>query len=72
MPIAAYSGFFGGVFHSVLDGIMHGDMRPLRPLSDANPLLGLVSIQVLYLFCIVTGLLGAAILLAWERRSRRF
>lgn len=72
LPIAAYSGFFGGVFHSVLDAIMHDDMRPLRPFSDANPLLGLVSIQVLYLFCIVTGLLGAALLLAWERRSRRF
>jgi len=72
LPIAAYSGLFGGVFHSVLDAIMHDDMRPLRPFSDANPLLGLVSIQVLYLFCIVTGLVGAALLLAWERRSRRF
>ena len=70
--VAGYSGWFGGVFHSVLDAIMHDDMRPLRPFSDANPLLGLVSIQILYLFCIVTGLLGAAILLAWERRSRRF
>jgi hypothetical protein len=49
---------------------MHADMRPLRPFSDANPLLGLVSIQVLYLFCIVTGILGAALLLAWERRRR--
>jgi len=72
LPIAAYSGLFGGVFHSVLDGVMHGDMHPFRPFSDANPLYGLVSIQILYLFCIVTGLLGAAILLAWERRSRRF
>ena len=72
LPIAAYSGLFGGVFHSVLDGIMHGDMHPLRPFSDANPLYGLVSIQILYLFCIITGLLGAVILLAWERRSRRF
>jgi hypothetical protein len=68
--IAGYSGFFGGVFHSLLDAIMHADMRPLRPFSDANPLLGLVSIQVLYLFCIVTGILGAALLLAWERRRR--
>jgi hypothetical protein len=68
--IAAYSGLFGGVFHSFLDGIMHADMRPLRPFSDANPLLGVVSIQVLYLFCIVTGILGAALLLAWERRRR--
>ena len=72
MPIAVVSGIFGGVFHSVLDGIMHADMRPFRPFSDANPLYGLVSVRVLYLFCIITGLVGAALLLAWERRPRRF
>jgi hypothetical protein len=70
MPIAAYSGWIGGMLHAFLDGIMHGDMRPLRPFSDANPLLGLVSIQLLYLFCIITGIVGAAVLLAWERRRR--
>ena len=72
MPIAAMSGIFGGVFHSVLDGLMHPDMRPFRPFTDANPLYGLVSIRVVYLFCIITGLIGAALLLAWERRARRF
>ncbi|MFL5488123.1 MAG: hypothetical protein ACJ8AJ_06520 [Gemmatimonadaceae bacterium] len=72
LPIAAASGAFGGVFHSVLDGIMHADMRPFRPFTDANPLYDLVSVRVLYLFCIVTGFVGAALLLAWERRARRF
>ena len=72
LPIAAVSGIFGGLFHSVLDGIMHADIRPFRPFTDANPLYGLVSLRVLYLFCIITGLVGAALLLARERRSRRF
>ncbi len=72
MPIAVASGIFGGIFHSVLDGIMHADMRPFRPFTDANPLYGLVSVRTLYLFCIITGLVGATLLLAWERRSRRF
>jgi hypothetical protein len=72
MPIAVWSGIFGGLFHSVLDGIMHADMRPFRPFSDANPLYGLVSVRTVYLFCIITGLVGAALLLAWERRARRF
>jgi hypothetical protein len=72
LPVAVVSGIFGGIFHSVLDGIMHPDMRPFRPFTDANPLLGLVSIPVLYLFCVITGLVGAALLLAWERRPRRF
>jgi hypothetical protein len=72
LPVAVVSGVFGGIFHSVLDGIMHPDIRPFRPFTDANPLFALVSIQALYLFCIVTGLVGAALLLAWERRPRRF
>ena len=72
MPVAVVSGIFGGIFHSVLDGIMHADIRPFRPFTDANPLYGLVSIRTLYLFCTITGLVGAALLLARERRSRRF
>jgi hypothetical protein len=71
LPIAVWSGIFGGLFHSVLDGIMHSDMRPFRPFSNANPLYGVVSVRTLYLFCIITGLVGAALLLAWERRARR-
>jgi hypothetical protein len=72
LPIAVVSGIFGGIFHSVLDGIMHPDIRPFRPFTDANPLFGIVSLQILYLFCVITGLVGAALLLAWERRQRRF
>jgi hypothetical protein len=72
LPIAVVSGVFGGVFHSVLDGIMYPDIRPFRPLTDANPLYELVSIRVLYLFCIITGLVGAALLLARERQKRRY
>jgi len=56
----------------VLDGIMHADIRPFRPFTDANPLYELVSIRTLYLFCTITGLVGAALLLARERRSRRY
>ena len=72
LPIAVVSGIFGGLFHSLLDGIMHSDIRPFRPFTTANPLYGLVSVEYLYLFCIVTGVLGAALLLWRERRPRRF
>jgi hypothetical protein len=72
LPVAVLSGIFGGIFHSVLDGIMHADIRPFRPFTRSNPLYGLVSVEILYLFCIITGVVGAALLLAWERRSRRF
>jgi hypothetical protein len=72
LNVAVLSGMFGGIFHSVLDGIMHADIRPFRPFSNANPLYGLVSVRSLYLFCIGTALLGGVILLALERRPRRF
>jgi len=72
LPIAVVSGIFGGILHSLLDGIMHADIRPFRPFARANPLYALVSVQILYLVCIVTGLVGAALLLAWQRRPRRF
>lgn len=72
MPVAVVSGIFGGIFHSVLDGIMYADIRPFRPFTEANPLYELVSIRTLYLFCTITGLVGAALLLARERRSRRY
>lgn len=72
LSVAVLSGLFGGLFHSVLDGIMHSDIRPFRPFSTANPLYGLVSVRSLYLFCIATALLGGVILLALERRPRRF
>ena len=72
LPVAVLSGIFGGIFHSVLDGIMHADIRPFRPFTQANPLYGLVSVEILYLFCIITGIVGAALLLALQRRPRRF
>ena len=72
LPVAVWSGVFGGIFHSVLDGIMHADIRPFRPFTQANPLYGLVNVQILYLFCIITGVIGAGLLLARERRPRRY
>jgi hypothetical protein len=69
--IAVPSGIFGGMFHAVLDGLMYSDIRPFRPFSGANPLYGLVSVRMVYLFCVVTAVIGAALLLAWEWRPRR-
>jgi membrane-bound metal-dependent hydrolase YbcI (DUF457 family) len=71
LPIAVLSGIFGGLFHSVLDGMIHADMHPFRPFSDANPLFGLVSVRMVYLFCVLTAVVGAALLLAWEWRPRK-
>jgi membrane-bound metal-dependent hydrolase YbcI (DUF457 family) len=71
LSIAVMSGVFGGLLHPVLDGIIYSDIRPFRPFSSANPLYGLVSARFVYEFCVAAALVGAALLLAWERRPRR-
>ena len=60
---ALLGGFLGGATHPVLDGIMHHDVHPFWPLTDANPLLSAVSLRALHLWCFATGVLGAGILM---------
>jgi hypothetical protein len=58
-PLPVIAGAFVGTFsHVILDSIMHSDISPLAPLSDANALLGLLSIGALHQFCIFAGLVG--------------
>jgi hypothetical protein len=51
----------GSVSHVALDSIMHTDIRPLAPWSDANPFLRIVSIDALHGACVVAGLVGIAL-----------
>ena len=62
-------GLLGGLTHPLLDGLMHPDIRPFRPYSSANPLLNAVPLSVLLGLCVVSGLLGLAVL--FLRRSLR-
>jgi hypothetical protein len=67
---AAWSGALIGAYsHIVLDSTMHADLRPLAPFSAANPLLHVVSLADLHLFCIVLGLVGITVLavLRWRK-----
>ena len=65
---AAASGAFIGTFsHVFLDSLMHADTRPFAPFTAANPLLHLVSVGAIYLFCVATGALGAV---GWWLRHR--
>jgi hypothetical protein len=59
LPVPAIVGALTGtVPHVALDSIMHADTTPLAPWSNANGLLGPVSISVLELWCVTTGLVG--------------
>jgi membrane-bound metal-dependent hydrolase YbcI (DUF457 family) len=48
----------GGYSHVALDSVMHLDIRPLAPMSDANALLSIVSLSKLHWACIALGLAG--------------
>lgn len=52
----------GASSHIVFDSIMHADMRPLAPFSDANALLGLLGLAELHLLCLGLAVLGIAVL----------
>jgi hypothetical protein len=67
---AALAGALLGTWsHVALDGVMHADLRPLAPWSDANPTLGLLSLGALHAFCVVTAALGIVIL-SWRTAAR--
>ena len=62
--------FLGAYSHVALDSLMHSDMRPLAPFSLAGRMDGIVSVDSLHLFCVVTGALGVAILVLLALRRR--
>lgn len=71
---AAFAGAFAGVYsHVFLDSIMHSDMRPLAPASQANALLHVISIDALHLACLASAVIGLLIMFGLHamRRSAR-
>ena len=68
-PAALIGAGLGASSHVLLDSIMHGDMRPLWPLSSANPMLGWLSLDTLHVMCLALGALAVpALLVALYRR----
>jgi membrane-bound metal-dependent hydrolase YbcI (DUF457 family) len=70
LPVTA-GAFLGSFSHVVLDGVMHADMRPFAPWSDANPFLHLVSLGVLHGSCVITAVLGGLLWLVFLRRNQQ-
>jgi membrane-bound metal-dependent hydrolase YbcI (DUF457 family) len=62
---AAATGAFVGTFsHIVLDAMMHTDMMPWKPIAETNQMLGLVSVNVLHITCLLLGIIGALLFFA--------
>ncbi len=67
---ARFNGALSGTLsHVVLDSLMHLDIRPFAPFSDANPFLGHFSHEGVYLFCTVAAITGGSgwIAAKWRR-----
>ena len=52
----------GGVSHSILDDIMHDDVKLLYPSNAGPDLQGLVGLGELHLLCVTSGVVGLAVL----------
>jgi hypothetical protein len=66
---AIAGGLLGGLSHSLLDGIVHWDIRPFGPFSMENPFLGLLDERLLYVLCTAMGALGVTLLLRGQSRT---
>lgn len=67
--LASATGAFIGTFsHVGFDALMHADMRPFWPFSQANPLLHSVSLDTLHLACLTLGIVGG--LVVWARSAK--
>jgi len=58
---AIVSAAIGVWSHVFLDSIMHADMTPLRPFSDQNPSLHVISVLTLHIVCLAGFVLAAII-----------
>ena len=62
--------FFGTLSHVALDSLMHHDIHPLAPFSQANPLSGLISHDGVYQLCVIAGVVGAVVWLVMQWLGR--
>lgn len=60
----------GSYTHILLDSVMHADITPFAPFSDANPLLMAVSLNALHLSCLGAGAIGLFALAIREAHQR--
>ena len=70
--LAISSALIGTFSHVLLDAIMHDDLHPYYPISDANPLLHWLSDPQIYALCLVTATIGALLYfgIQWWSRGR--
>lgn len=69
--VVLLSAFIGSFSHVLLDSIMHADVEPFFPFTLDNQFLGIISMSMLHIFCLYSGLIGAAIYFAVSWHLKR-
>jgi len=69
--VVFFSAFIGTYSHVFLDSIMHSDVQPYYPISLYNPLLGVISTNLLHKICLYSGLIGAGIYFLVQFKNKR-
>ncbi|NMF91197.1 metal-dependent hydrolase [Aromatoleum petrolei] len=70
-PVAVVSATIGTFSHVLLDSVMHGDVEPFWPVSLANRLHGIISIEALHWLCVGSAVMGAVLYFALAARLAR-
>jgi hypothetical protein len=70
MKSAIIGSILGAYSHVLFDSIMHFDIRPFSPFTDRNGLLSIITIDQLTLICVVSGIVGALILVGYRAIER--
>ena len=60
---------FGAWSHLILDSFMHFDIKPLSPFTEANLLLGEISVVWLHTICLGLGLIGFLFLIILRKNK---
>ena len=60
---ATMTAVLGALGHVIPDAVMHPDVRPFAPVSDANPFYAAVPLETLHLVLVIAGLVGALLLM---------
>lgn len=55
---AMFSALIAAYTHVFLDSIMHSDVKPFYPMTDANFMHNVLGDLLLYLLCVVLGIIG--------------
>lgn len=65
------SALIGSYSHVALDAVMHSDVQPWFPLSVENPFLYVLRVDVLQVFCLITGVIGLLLYFTLGEIKRR-